>query len=187
MQNTQTVSQQLAQEVNWNAFFQMVKDLGSQLNERQLRFLKARLIEKGIANLSKNIKWVDRIGQDHQLHDIRIETKFATNSITTGKGAWKKKGCTSEIKLTNSLGSSDGRQLPHTFDYLMIVDTDCVGLVAYEDITATSNGDGLKASISYDVMSIVVKHEATLTETKNINILEQLDSMLDTVINSYAN
>jgi hypothetical protein len=36
-------------------------------------------------------------------------------------------------------------------------------------------------------MSIVVKHEATLTETKNINILEQLDSMLDTVINSYAN
>lgn len=186
MNTTKAVAEQLAQEVNWTAFFQMVKDLGSQLNERQLRFLKARLIEKSIANLSKNVKWVDQIGQDHQLHDVRIETKFMSNSITTGRGAWKKSGRTSEIKLTNTLGSSDGRALPHTFDYLMIVDTDCVGLVAYEDIDATSNGDGLKASIPYDKLSIVVKNNQLINESKDVNILEQLDNMLDTVISAYA-
>lgn len=183
--NTQSVAEELSKEVNWNGFFQMVKDLGPQLNERQLRFLKARLIEKGIANLSKNIKWVDTIGQDHQLRDIRIETKFATNSITTGKGAWKKNNKTSDIKLTNTLGSSDGRNLPETFDFLMIVDTDCVGLVAHKDINAVSAGDGLKASIPYENLSIVVKNNAILRESKNINILEKLDSMLDNIISEY--
>lgn len=163
----------------------MVKDLGPQLNERQLRFLKARLIEKSIANLSKNIKWVDVIGQDHQLRDIRIETKFATNSITTEKGDWKKTNRTSEIKLTNSLGSSDGRTLPETFDFLMIVDTDCVGLVAHKDINPISNGDGLKASIPYENLSIVVKNNTMLTKSKNIDILEKLDSMLDDIISNY--
>lgn len=184
--NTESVAKKLSKDVNWSGFFQLVKDLGPQLNERQLRFLKARLLEKAIANLSKNVEWVDEIGCDHKLHDIRIETKFSTNSITTTSGKWKKSNKTSEIKLTNTLGSSEGRSLPETFDFLMIVDTDCVGLVAYKDINAVSNGDGLKASISYENLAIVVKNDMKLTKSKDIDILEKLDTLLDDIISEYS-
>ena len=118
---TAALAQRLGEVVNWEAFFSMVNDLGSQLNERQLRFLKARLIESAISRMSDGkVEWVDNIGQDHQFEDIRIETKFCTNSLTTSKGNPKKGHATSEIKLTNTLGSSDGRSLPDTFDFLLI-------------------------------------------------------------------
>lgn len=183
--NTKQLAEELNSDINWDGFFNLVNDLGSQLNERQLRFLKARLIEKAIANLSKNVKWVDKIGQDHQYRDIRIETKFASNSLTTKSGAWKKNKRTSEIKLTNTLGSSEGRSLPETFDFLMIVDNDCVAVIAHEDIKTTSNGDGLKARFSYDDLEFVTINKNMLVEKKQINILEKLDSMLEEIIKVY--
>lgn len=185
MLSLKQVADEINKEVNWTGFFNLVNDLGPQLNDRQMRFMKARLIEKSIANLSQNIKWVDRVGQDHQLRDIRIETKFATNSITTSKGKWKKNQCTSDIKLTNTLGSSAGRALPMTFDFLMIVDTDCVALVAYESIKVVSTGDGLKASIPYEDLEIVVRRDNTLTESRDIDILNEIDRLLDRVIDQY--
>ena len=185
LSETESVAKELKEDVNWDGFFQLVEDLGSQLNERQLRFLKARLIEMTIAFLSKNIKWFDEIGWDHKLRNIRISTKFQKNSITTPKGMWKKTGRTNYIKLTNTLGSSEGRTLPKTFDFLMIVDTDCVGLVAHKDINAESTGDGLKASIPYKNLEIVVKNNRKLTKSKDIDIKEKLDAMLKDIILKY--
>jgi len=185
--DTKELAQELKNEVNWQGFFNLVSDLGSQLNDRQLRFLKARLIEMAIAKLSNNIKWVDKIGQDHQLRDIRIETKFSTNCLTTGSGAFKKSRQTGDIKLTNTLGSSDGRSLERTFDFLLLVDTDCVGLVAFEDINAMSNGDGLKSRFNYDVIEFVAFKEKKLIESKQISILDRLDNMLYKIISNYDN
>ena len=179
------LAQELRTEVKWSNLFSLINDLGPQLNERQLRFMKARLIEKAIANLSKNIKWVNTIGQDHQLRNIRIETKFATNSLTTGKGNWKKSKRTGEIKLTNTIGCSDDRILPKTFDFLMIIDKNCAAVIAYEDIRPVSNGDGLKSNFSYDELEFVVKEENILSKGKDANVIKKIDSMLEEIIEIY--
>jgi len=180
---------QLGSTVQWNAFFAMVNDLGSQLNERQLRFLKARLIESAIARMSEGqIDWVDDIGQDHQFGDIRIETKFCTNSLTTAKGGPKKGRATSEIKLTNTLGSSDGRSLPDTFDYLLIVDTDTCAVVSREKLLpyVTSAGDGLKAKIPFsDLTFIAFVDKNALTTGSEISIMSQVDTMLFQIADDY--
>ena len=184
------LAEQLEKRVAWNAFFSMVSDLGNQLNDRQLRFLKARLIESSIARMSDGtMEWIDDIGCDF-IYDgyTRIECKFATNSLTTGRGDWKKSGKTSEIKLTNTLGSSDGRALPDTFDYLMIVDTDCVALVDRESLLpyVTSNGDGLKCSIPYTDLKIVKKIDKKgLTKVSDMCILANVDAMLNQIADDY--
>jgi hypothetical protein len=179
----------LGEKVNWTAFFSMVNDLGSQLNERQLRFLKARLIESAISRMSNgSVEWVDAIGQDHQFEDVRIETKFCTNSLTTGKGDLKKGRVTSEIKLTNTLGSSDGRSLPDTFDFLLIVDTDTCAVVSREKLLpyVTSAGDGLKAKVPFselDFITFVDKN--ALTTGSKISIMTQVDTMLFQIADDY--
>jgi hypothetical protein len=187
--NQTALAYELGNRIKWEAFFAMVNDLGDQLNERQLRFLKARLIESAIARMSDGtVEWVDNIGQDHQFKDVRIETKFMTNGLTTGKGALKKTKRTSEIKLTNTLGSSDGRSLPDTFDYLLIVDTDAVAVVSREALlpNVTSNGDGLKASVSYDDLSwIAFSSKKDLTKQSEISIMAQVDAMLFQIADDY--
>ena len=185
----ESLATRLGSTVQWNAFFAMVNDLGSQLNERQLRFLKARLIESAIARMSEGqIDWVDDIGQDHQFGDVRIETKFCTNSLTTAKGGPKKGPTTSEIKLTNTLGSSDGRSLPDTFDYLLIVDTDACAIVSRNKLLphVTSAGDGLKAKVPFDDLEWVSKVDKNaLTTGYKVSIMEQVDDMLFSVADDY--
>lgn len=185
------IAKRLNSEVNWISFFSMVRSLGKQLNDRQLRFLKARLIESSLAHMSTCLKWIDDIGCDHIMDDnIRIETKFMTNGLTTASGEFKKTGRTSEIKLTNTLGSSENRSLPHTFDYLLIVDVDCAAIVSYENLLpyVKSNGDGLKASVPYDKIEVVRKIEPSeLFDGVKISVLQQVDDMLYNIANSYKN
>lgn len=189
--NQPALAYELGDKVNWEAFFSMVNDLGSQLNERQLRFLKARLIESAIARMSGGeIEWVDQIGQDHQFKDTRIETKFCTNSLTTAKGDLKKGRITSEIKLTNTLGSSDGRSLPDTFDYLLIVDTDTCAVVSREALLpyVTSAGDGLKAKIPFEILDFVCfVDKKALTKGVDVDIMSKVDDMLFALADSYLN
>ena len=187
--NQSALAYKLGEVVNWEAFFSMVNDLGSQLNERQLRFLKARLIESAISRMSNGkVEWVDNIGQDHQFEDVRIETKFCTNSLTTGSGGLKKSKVTSEIKLTNTLGSSDGRSLPDTFDYLLIVDTDACAVVSREKLLpyVTSAGDGLKAKVPFDELTwVAFVDKNTLTTGSEISIMAQVDAMLFQIADDY--
>jgi hypothetical protein len=187
--NQPALAYKLGEVVNWEAFFSMVNDLGTQLNERQLRFLKARLIESAIARMSKGkIEWVDNIGQDHQFEDVRIETKFCTNSLTTSKGLLKKSQVTSEIKLTNTLGSSDGRSLPDTFDYLLIVDTDACAVVSREELLpfVTSAGDGLKAKVPFEKLDwVAFVPKDALTTGSEISIMSQVDEMLFNIADQY--
>lgn len=186
------VSDRLKEAVNWNRFFLLVNAVGNQLNDRTLRFLKSIIQDKGIARMSNGVvEYVDNIGQDHQMGPIRIETKCGTNILTTGKGKEKRTGCTGTIKLNNTLGSSDGRDLPHTFDYLMIVDTDAVAIVKFEKLFpfVTSNGDGLSAKLPYSILEWVVKpgeiDHAMFSDMNNVNVLERLHMLLDEIIDEF--
>jgi hypothetical protein len=189
MMSQKLLSNKLSEDINWTSFFTMVKDLGAQLNERQLRFLKARLIESALAKMSNGkLEWVDSIGQDHQYGDTRIETKFMTNGLTSASGEFKKTNRTSEIKLTNTLGSSEGRDLPDTFDYLLIVDTNCAAIVSREKLLpyVKSNGDGLKASVPYDDLDFISRVDLnSLTFKRNIDIMSKVDNMLFEIAESY--
>lgn len=189
MMSQEALANRLYEEINWTSFFTMVKDLGAQLNERQLRFLKARLIESALAKMSNGkLEWVDDIGQDHQYGDTRIETKFMTNSLTTAKGDFKKTNRTSEIKLTNTLGSSEGRDLPDTFDYLLIVDTNSAAIVSRDKLLphVKSNGDGLKASVPYDDLDFISRIALeSLTTKREIDIMSKVDNMLFEIAESY--
>ena len=176
--------------VNWKGLFTLINDLGNQLNDRQLRFMKARLIESSISRMSQNqiVEWVDNIGQDHQYKDIRIETKYCTNALTTGTGAPKRSERTSEIKLTNTLGSSDGRDLPDTFDYLMIVDNDASAIISRDKLLpyVVSAGDGLKAKVPFAELTFITHIDKNaLTLGKKVDIMNKLDSLLFSLADSY--
>lgn len=188
----QSVAQQLKTSVNWNRFFLLVNAVGDQLNDRTLRFLKSIVQDSAIARMSNGkVEYVDQIGQDHQLGKIRIETKCGTNVLTTGRGKAKRAGITGSVKLNNTLGSSDGRSLPDTFDYLMLVDTDAVAIAKYQDILpyVTSNGDGLSVKLPYAVLEWVVapgEFDRSLFEDQHqINIIDRLSMMINEVIDEF--
>lgn len=188
----QSVAQQLKTSVNWNRFFLMVNAVGDQLNDRTLRFLKSIVQDSAIARMSGGtIEYVDLVGQDHQMGEVRIETKCGTNVLTTGRGKAKRAGVTGSVKLNNTLGSSDGRTLPDTFDYLMIVDTDAVAIAKYQDILpyVSSNGDGLSVKLPYEVLEWVVEpgeFDRSLFEDQHqINIIDRLQIMINEVIDEF--
>ena len=177
--------------LNWNTYFSIVHSMGDQLNERQLRFTKSMVQDRAVAQISNGkIEYVDKVGQDHQLDNIRIETKCGKNFLTTPTGKPKQKRKTASIKLTNTQGSSDGRDLPNTFDYLMIVDTDTVAIASFQDIKSyvKSNGDGLSVQLPYEVLEWVVSPGELAKEKLNIivcNIKADIDKVIDSFINEF--
>lgn len=183
------LAKSLSEVVDWKSFFEMRHSVGNQLNDRTLRFLKSIIQDKAIEKMSGGkVQYVDLIGQDHQFGEYRIETKCGTNVLTTGTGAEKKKSVTGSVKLNNTLGSSHGRTLPDTFDYLMIVDNDAVAIVKHENVTPhiTSGGDGLSVKLPYSVLEWVVSpgefsHD-NFTDIPSVDVLVQLDEVVDKII-----
>jgi len=183
------LARELAENVDWKNFFEMRHSVGSQLNDRTLRFLKSIIQDKAIEKMSDGrVQYVDLIGQDHQFKKYRIETKCGTNVLTTAKGKEKKKCVTGSIKLNNTLGSSHGRILPDTFDYLMIVDNDAVAIVKRENLLPhiTSGGDGLSVKLPYSTLEWVVKPKEfdhdNFKNIQSVNVLEQLYEMIEKII-----
>ena len=173
--DVEDIAQYLCESVNWSSFFVMIKTLGDDLNERKDRFDKASIIEYSLEIFSnKKIRWVDEIGRDHFIDDLDIamEMKFIKSAKYTYSKKLPKKNV--KVKLTNTIGSSDGRTLPNTFDCLLIASEYDVSVIKYEELLGyvESAGDGLIATIPFDRLcdvSLMDKtHAPILLENNNI-------------------
>jgi hypothetical protein len=188
----------LKENIQWKQVFKCIVALGPQLDERMLRFLKARFIERAIARLSNDVIWVNRVGCDHELFDVRIETKSGTDLLTNkNNGILKQTNprITSllSLKLNNNQGKSKGKQLPQTFDWLMIVDQNAVGIIDYATVSNPeylddSTGEGLYLKIPHSRVTIL-KHY-NLNEIKDsveqsgivVDIVNKIDNTIDEII-----
>ena len=140
----------LQNNVDWNKYVTLVKTIGSELNERKLRFDKSDLLERSLELFSdQNLKYVNKEGVDHiGPEGVTIEMKFTDTCLFTRKTK-KKKNYVSDLQLMNSRGSSEGRTLPESYaEYLLICDTDSVAVISKTDLLpyVTSAGDGLKTT-----------------------------------------
>ena len=110
----------LQNNVDWNKYVTLVKTIGSELNERKLRFDKSDLLERSLELFSdQNLKYVNKEGVDHiGPEGVTIEMKFTDTCLFTRKTK-KKKNYVSDLQLMNSRGSSEGRTLPESYaEYL---------------------------------------------------------------------
>lgn len=155
---TIVVAEYVRDNVDWPAMFNMLAALGSTLNGRKDRFDKAEIIEKGLDVFSDGkLSHIDSIGADHYISElgVRVEVKFVSNNLYTKITNVPKKF--SNAKLTNTMGSSDGRSLDKTFDYLLLLETRGAAMISHQDLCefTTSNGDGLHARIPCEVLTVI--------------------------------
>lgn len=115
-------------------FFQVVNDLGDQLNSRKLRFDKSDVLEIALSGIGPELKWVDEEGYDlilqHEDREIKIEVKTMKNSLYYKKGMRDTIG---DIKVKNTLKKDfDENETFETDACYAIVETNCVrGCIAF--------------------------------------------------------
>lgn len=182
---TQQVADFLRTNVDWHRFSKLVKALGHQLNTEQLRFLKARILEKSVEQYSnKTLQYVAQDGVDFLitgLNNTRLEMKYTEGAIYTNKKNELRKNCS--IKLTNSMGTNTHAQLPPYYaDYLMFVSNR--GAILFDKPTlqahSTSGGDGIHATLPTELGIIIADH--TVMDPKDqqeVDFIRQLDKSVE--------
>jgi hypothetical protein len=189
---TNNVSKFIKESIEWKSMFAMINAVGDTLNGRKDRFDKAEIIERGLAKYSSGkILHIDDIGADHYIPelDIRIEVKFVKNNLFTKVGKQPKSH--SNAKLTNTLGSSDQRQLEKTFDYLLLLEVSGAALISYEDLLeyVESNGDGLHAKIPFESLDIIQQPSDISIEESlvtSVSYKKEKDEAIDRFLESFV-
>lgn len=116
-------------------FFQVVNDLGDQLNSRKLRFDKSDVLEIALSGIGPELKWADEEGYDltlqHEDREIKIEVKTMKNSLYYKSG--KMRDTIGNIKVKNTLKKDfDENETFETDACYAIVETNCVhGCIAF--------------------------------------------------------
>ena len=146
--DTKDITSWLRSNVDWNRFCTLVNEIGTELNERKLRFDKSDLFEKSLEKFSNGLmKYVNQEGVDHILPDgTTVEMKYTQDCLFTTK-TQKQKDFVSDLQLMNSRGGSEGRTLPETYaQYLLICDNNAIAVVPTNLLEPylENAGDGIK-------------------------------------------
>ena len=160
--NTKDITSWLQSNVDWNRFCTLVNNIGTELNERKLRFDKSDLFEKSLEKFSNGLmKYVNQEGVDHILPaGTTVEMKYTQDCLFTTK-TQKQKQFVSDLQLMNSRGGSEGRTLPENYaQYLLICDNNSIAVVATELLEPylENAGDGIKTKrLPISVIQYVAK------------------------------
>ena len=180
------VASHLETNTDFDRFFKLVAALGPQMNNAQLRFLKAQILEKSLEIYSNySLSYVADVGCDFvipQLDNTKLEMKFSHNSVF-GKTGTLSKNCT--VKLMNSNGSNTHSALPESYsDFLLVVSQR--GAIVFDKPTIsqhiTINGDGIKARIPSNLGTVVA---GPWLQGHSVTPVDFVDS-LNTAIHNYA-
>jgi hypothetical protein len=185
--NITEVANYLKQHVAFTRFAKLTHALGNQLNDKQLRFLKARILEKSLEIYSSGyLKYVATNGCDFlltNLNDTRLEMKFSENGIFGKRG---KMTPNTSIILMNSMGSNTYKKLPDDYaDFLLYVTK--YGAIVFDKPTISrhisTNGDGITARLPTSLGTVVADF-TSLTESgyEHRDFVQALDSAIE----SYA-
>lgn len=185
MTTTQDVANHLKAHVDFTRFSKLVHALGPQLNTEQLRFLKARILEKSLEQYSNGaLKYIATDGCDFELpllNNIRMEMKFTNGAIFGKKGNMRPN---TSIILMNSMGTSKHKELPETYaDFLLYVSD--YGAILFDKPTLSKyispNGDGITAKLPTN-LGIVVADPTVMAPGKQqayVDFIKQLDKSVE--------
>ena len=152
-------------------FFEFVRHMGDDLNDRKSRFDKADLLEQALSRATgKQLEWVDRIGYDliDSITGEKYEVKSQKGCLYTGKKL--KKASTSKIKLKNTLQRGLEKKIEAIADWLIIIDTKnySMGIIDYKtvvDFYTTELPDGFECQIPtkklFFIQEIIALNEST--------------------------
>lgn len=184
---------EILNSIDWQRFHNLCLSIGKELNDPQMRFLKAIFLENAVASYSNNkLTYVGDMEQGcdfivKSLDNLKIEMKYVAGCLFSGKNLLQKK-YTSEIKLMNSNGTNTHVGLPDTYaNYLLIVDLNGVAIIS-KDILKNYiilNGDGIKAKIPTDKLHIIFQpSDIKEPNQRNLQIKERLMKWIDEIVTS---
>lgn len=185
MITAQDIANHLKANVDFTRFSKLVHALGPQLNTEQLRFLKARILEKSLEQYSNgSLKYVATDGCDFLLpllDNTRMEMKFANGALFGKKGNMR---LNTSIILMNSMGNRQYHELPESYaDFLLYVSN--YGAVLFDKPTLSKyispNGDGITAVLPTN-LGIVVADPTVMAPGKDqayIDFIQQLDKSVE--------
>ncbi len=147
------VSEFFKAHVDFARFARLTCALGDQVNDAQLRFIKALVFEQSVEEYSGGkIKYVGQEGCDlivPELGDARVEMKYVENALyTTSRKQLREQ--TGGIKLMNSMGTNTHKVLPAGYaDFLIFIGNQ--GAMLFDRKTLEEHidpgGDGISANI----------------------------------------
>jgi len=162
--------------------------LGTQLNERTLRFLKSMFIEFSFEEYSNNtVKRVNEKGCDliiPALNNARVELKYTEDALYTPVKHQLRKS-TGAVKLMNSMGENIHKTLPDTYaDYLMVIGLHGAILFDKETIEQyiTVAGDGISANIPTNLGIILATPLEMKGNQSEIDMLNELETSIRSYI-----
>ena len=113
-----SVAQYLAENVNWDAVFQDVADIGDSLDGTAERFIKGAIVTNSIAQNSQGkVPYVDQKGYDNvvpDLGDIQIEVRSHKQAVNV-TGA-----IMASLHLKNSMGTDVAFDPPDNWYFLAV-------------------------------------------------------------------
>ena len=183
------VANYLKENVNWQAFVNLVKSVGTQFNDAQWRFFKAVVFETAIQKFSNGkVQYVAKEGCDFivpELNNIKVEMKYVEDALYTAKGH-KLREKTKTLTLLNSKGTNSHKELPPDYaDYLLVVGQ--VGCALIDKATLSQhieiNGDSISASVPTEKMILIFT-----PKTLNINSERKIEiNLRQTILNAIDN
>lgn len=184
---SQDVASYLKKNVDFSRFSRLTHALGNQLNDKQLRFLKARILEKSLEIYSNgHLEYIAVNGCDFllsKLNNVRLEMKFSENGIFGKRG---KMTPNTSIILMNSMGSNTYKKLPDDYaDFLLYVTK--YGAIIFDKATLSqhisANGDGITARLPTQLGTVVADF-SNLSESTHAH--RDFIQALDSAIEDYA-
>jgi hypothetical protein len=192
--------QELAQYIKLNVdlgrLARLIAALGPQLNDAQLRFVKALVFEQALEEYSNGkLKYVGLKGCDTIITDVtlnnglevRIEVKFSDLALySTTKLELKE--TTGGIRLLNSLGTNTHKELPDDYaDYLLVIGSRGMELFDKKTVSAyiNPNGDGITATIPTNKGVIIADPSIMNPGTQQeVDFIKTFMAFLKTYINN---
>ena len=165
----------LIESVDWNKIFSTILSYREEYNDNSGRFIKSGLISAGFERYSGGkFKYIDENGCDFYLPEkkCRIELKSGIHIFQTSRAF-----STVEIKLKNFNGNAT--VLEKTFDYLMLVEPQMVGVISYEKLQPYiySKCDGLYCKVH--LKDIELFKESCYVQYTNHNLTDVRKKMYD--------
>jgi len=173
--------------IGWQRFIILVDSIGSELNDRQWRFLKSTVLELGVASYSGGI--LSHVGATENgcdfiipsLDNTKIEMKYQTDVLYPAKGIIMR-DFTKEIKLMNSMGTNTHTDLPEGYaDYLLIVDKRGAAVIHKDSLKQflKINGDSISARIPSNMLiPIFTPSDISPFEKKRLDIKARVLSVI---------
>ena len=192
-QNIEIQLIEILKSINWQKFYNLCISIGKELNDSQWRFLKAIILENGVAEYSNNK--LSYVGDKEKgcdfivetLGNIKIEMKYTEECLYNKKYQLKK--TTKNITLLNSRGTNTHSCLPENYsEYLLIVEMKGAALVSKEVLQkyVSVNGDSLTVKIPANELHIIFQpNEITqLTEKNELHIKTTIMNTITQIIQS---